>query len=59
MYGLTSCNGDIPFERSKWEKEVDGFYLYRNKMMDDLIYLTDFLGMPLFEVFSILGEHDG
>ena len=35
--GLSSCDRHIPFEKNKWEKHVDGFYPYRNDMIEDLL----------------------
>lgn len=57
--GLISCASRIPFEKVKWEKNVDGFYPYRNDMIDDLLMTHDFKGKSLNQVFEVLGEHDG
>jgi hypothetical protein len=56
--GLSSCDSNKPFEKNKWKKHVDGFYPYRNDMVEDLLKTKEFKGRNISYVFEILGEHD-
>ena len=54
---LNSCESKSQkFEQIKWNKEVDGFYLYRENMVEDLTknYLQS--GMKYERIISLLGK---
>lgn len=35
---LTSCGtNELKFEHSKWNENIDGFYIYRENMLNDLL----------------------
>jgi hypothetical protein len=58
IFFVSGCNENIPFEKGKWKKQVDGFYPYRDAMMESLLQSTEFKGKTLKQAFDILGKHD-
>lgn len=54
---LISCtNHQIKFDQQKWQVELDGFYDYREAMVDDLIKNHLSKGMKTDEVIQLLGQ---
>ncbi len=46
----------MKFDKSKWDKRFDGFYEYRENMVQDLIKNHLEKGMKLKKVVELLGE---
>jgi|SRR5690554_6559549 len=56
---LSSCGvKDMEFEKSKWNERFDGFYEYRENMVQDLMENHLHKGMDLKKVVELLGEPD-
>jgi outer membrane protein assembly factor BamE (lipoprotein component of BamABCDE complex) len=54
---LSSCGvKDMEFEKSKWNERFDGFYEYRENMVQDLMENHLEKGMELKNVVKLLGE---
>ncbi|MHA7944885.1 hypothetical protein ACJOV8_017540 [Formosa sp. 3Alg 14/1] len=54
---LVACRPkQMKFEQSKWNKSVDGFYDYRENMVNDLIENHLQKGMSYKNVIDLLGE---
>jgi hypothetical protein len=51
-----SCKHEIKFNKTDWSKRSDGFYLNRDKMINDLILNHELVGLNKIEVFQLLGE---
>lgn len=51
---LVACKSK--FDRNKWLQEEDGFFPYRNSMIDDLIKSYKLKGKSLKEIVSLLGQ---
>ncbi len=46
----------MEFEKSKWNKSLDGFYEYRENMIQDVMENRLKKGMKLNKVIELLGE---
>ena len=56
----SSCeSNEIKFDKSKWNERVDGIYLYREKMVTDLIVNHLRKGMTYREIEELLGNPEG
>ena len=56
---LTSCGvKEMEFDKSKWSKRFDGFYEYRENIVQDLMKSHLEKGMELKKVIELLGEPD-
>ena len=54
---LSSCGvKEMEFEKSKWNERFDGFYEYRENMVQDLMENHLEKGMELKRVIELLGE---
>jgi len=54
---LLSCGvKEMEFEKSKWNDRFDGFYEYRENMVQDLMENHLAKGMELKKVVELLGE---
>lgn len=54
-----SCNErGIPFDKNEWNKQVDGFYLNRDLMVDDLIENHLENEMKYSELINLIGTHE-
>ncbi len=54
---LSSCGvNEMEFEKSKWSERFDGFYEYRENMVQDLMENHLEKGMELKKVIELLGE---
>lgn len=57
MIGLFSCKQtEIKFDKELWSKSTDGFYIYREKMIDDLMANKLEKGMSYKSVIDLLGK---
>ena len=55
--GLVACGPkQMEFEQSKWNKSFDGFYEYRENMVQDLMENHLEKGMEFKKVIELLGE---
>ena len=48
----------IKFEKSKWNKKIDGFYIYREVMYEDLVNNHLKRGMPFYKIKDLMGDPD-
>ena len=56
---LSSCGvKEMEFEKSKWNERFDGFYEYRENMVQDIMENHLEKGMELKKVVELLGEPD-
>ncbi|MBL7472079.1 hypothetical protein [Robertkochia sediminum] len=54
---LSACgNTQLDFEKSKWKETVDGFYMFRESMANDLIENHLEKGMTYKELTDLIGE---
>ncbi|WP_299991861.1 hypothetical protein [uncultured Pontibacter sp.] len=53
---LIACSPDIEFEKEGWKKQVDGSYLYRDKMVNNLLKSQKLEGLPYDSLVSLLGH---
>lgn len=54
---FSSCGvKEIEFDKSKWNKKFDGFYEYRENMVEDLLQNHLKKGMDYQKVIELLGE---
>lgn len=54
---LLSCRGkEMDFDKSKWNERLDGFYQYREYMIQDIMENQLKKGMELKNVVELLGE---
>lgn len=53
---LASCNNDIKFDKNKWQVNSDGFYIHRDKMIDDLFSKHDLSNLTYDEIINLLGK---
>lgn len=51
-----SCKHEIKFNKTDWSKRSDGFYLNRDKMINDLILNHKIIGLSKIELLELLGE---
>lgn len=57
MAQLSSCGvKEMKFDKSKWNERFDGFYEYRENMVQDLMENHLEKGMELKKVVELLGE---
>ena len=57
LFVLSSCiERQVEFERSKWNSSVDGFYEFREVMVNDLIERHLKKGMTYQEITNLLGK---
>jgi len=57
LFLLTSCGvKEMEFDKSKWNKRFDGFYEYRENMVQDLMENHLEKGMEIKKVIELLGE---
>tara|TARA_Y100000034_G_scaffold132010_1_gene194011 strand:+ start:4947 stop:5345 length:399 start_codon:yes stop_codon:yes gene_type:complete len=57
LFLLTSCGvKQMEFEKSKWNERFDGFYEYRENMVQDLMENHLEKGMEFKRVIELLGE---
>ena len=53
---VTACSPDMVFNREKWAKQVDGYYIYRDRMVNDLLESQKLDGLPYDSLLSLLGK---
>jgi hypothetical protein len=54
---FASCKNDIKFEKSGWtERESEGAYPYRAKMLNDLITNYRLTGLSHRQIINLMGE---
>lgn len=54
---MVACgHREIKFDAQKWTKEIDGFYEYRENMVNDLIENHLNKGMTYTEMTNLIGE---
>lgn len=54
---LTSCKGNIPFDKAGWTIQGDlGLYPNRDKMLDDLIKNQNLKGLTYRQLIDKIGE---
>lgn len=51
-----SCKNEIKFNKVDWLKSSDGFYLNRDKMINDLTLNHKLIGLSKIELVELLGE---
>lgn len=51
-----SCSKQIPFEKNKWNICVDGFYEYREFMIEDLLSKNTIVGKNINELEDLFGR---
>ena len=55
---LFSCSSDIAFDEEKWKYESDGAYIYRDKMIDDLMENKRLHGLTYDSLVNLLGPSE-
>jgi hypothetical protein len=58
LFSLFSCSSDIAFDEEKWKYESDGVYIYRDKMIDDLMENKRLDGLTYDSLVNLLGPSD-
>lgn len=58
LFLFTSCYNK--FNKTKWEKQFDGSYPERDKILDDLLSNYNLRGLTYWQLVNLLGkpEHD-
>lgn len=56
LLSFCSCNHQIPFDKEKWAQRIDGFYMHREKMIDDVMDNHLKVGMRYIEIEKRLGK---
>jgi len=57
LVGLSNCGTkQMKFDKQKWNKEIDGFYEYRENMINDLIDNQLSKGMTYCQLTNMIGE---
>jgi len=54
-FSLISCVKEIEFEKTKWNERFDGFYEYRENMVNDLMENHLRKGMSYSELTELIG----
>jgi hypothetical protein len=53
---LNSCSNEVRFNKKDWLINIDGFYVNRNNMLNDLLLKYDLNNLNEKEILDLLGK---